>query len=196
MGPVVDTKSEILAAAKAALIDSGYAGLSTRRVADAAGVPLSQIHYHFGSRQNLVLAVLEAENERLIARQTAMYRAEMPLWQRWDQACDFLEDDLASGYVRTLQEMSAAGWADDEIASAVRRLLGSWFELLTETAAEAERALGGLGPFRASEIGVLAGAAFLGGEELILLGFEEGSLPVRSALRKVGVVIRSLEEAG
>ena len=28
----------------------GYANLSTRRVADSAGVPLSQIHYHFGSK--------------------------------------------------------------------------------------------------------------------------------------------------
>ena len=61
-----ETRAQILAAGKMALLDSGYAGLSTRRVADAAGVPLSQIHYHFGSRQNLVLAVLEEENARLL----------------------------------------------------------------------------------------------------------------------------------
>ena len=53
-----DTKNEILAAAKAALMDTGYAGLSTRKVAEAADVPLSQIHYHFGSRHGLVLALL------------------------------------------------------------------------------------------------------------------------------------------
>jgi hypothetical protein len=31
-------------------------------------------------------------------------------------------------------------------------------------------------------------------EALILLGFEEGDLPMRSALRKVGDVLRRLEE--
>ena len=38
-----DTRLRILAAAKAALLDVGYASLSTRGIAEAAGVPLSQI---------------------------------------------------------------------------------------------------------------------------------------------------------
>ena len=41
------------------------AGLSTRDVAAAAGVPLSQIHYHFGSKQSLVLALFEYLNAQL-----------------------------------------------------------------------------------------------------------------------------------
>ena len=45
----------------------------------------------------------------------------MPLWQRWERACDYLDEDLASGYVRILQEMMAAGWSNPEIAAAVRR---------------------------------------------------------------------------
>jgi len=32
-------------------------------------------------------------------------------------------------------------------------------------------------------------------EALILLGFDESDLPMRSALRKVGDIIRSLEES-
>ena len=159
------------------------------------GVPLSQIHYHFGSRQNLVLALLAAENERLLVRQADMLRAEAPLWKQWEQACDFLEDDLASGYVRLLQEMAAAGWSDGEIAAAVRDLLRGWFDLLTETVRSASDRIGGLGPFIEREIAVLAGVAFLGTEELILLGFDEGDLPTRSALRRVGDALRSLEDA-
>ena len=190
-----ETKTDILRAAKTALLETGYAGLSTRKVAEAAAVPLSQIHYHFGSRHNLVLALLADETERLIARQTDMYQSEMPIWKQWEQACDYLEDDLASGYVRILQEMTAAGWADDDIAQAVRKLLTSWFDLLTETAARAEDRLGTLGPFTASDVAVLAGASFLGSEELILLGFSETQLPVRSALRKVGALLRALEGA-
>lgn len=195
MANTSETKTDILRAVKTALLETGYAGLSTRKVAEAAAVPLSQIHYHFGSRHNLVLALLADETERLIARQTDMYQSDMPIWKQWEQACDYLEDDLASGYVRILQEMTAAGWADNDIANAVRSLLTSWFDLLTETAARAEERLGTLGPFTASDIAVLAGASFLGSEELILLGFSEAQLPVRSALRKVGALLRNLEDA-
>lgn len=189
-----DTGAQILAAAKFALLDSGYARLSTRRVAEAAGVPLSQIHYHFGSRQNLVLAVLADENERLLQRQSRLYGAEMPVWRQWEQACDFLDDDLRSGYVRVLQEMTAAGWSDDEIATAVRENLRGWFALLADTASKVAPRFGGLGPLTAEEIGALVGAAFLGVETMILLGFDDETLPLRSALRSIGFVLRTMEE--
>lgn len=189
-----DTRSQILEAAKEALTETGYAALSTRSIAERAGVPLSQIHYHFGTKQNLVLDVLEVENQKLLTRQSQMYLEDTPLWKQWEQACDFLDDDLASGYVRVLQEMTAAGWSDDEIATAVRTNLKGWLELLAETARRAEKQLGGLGPFTPEEIAALAGAPFLGVEALILLGFEERDLPMRSALRKIGDVIRGLEE--
>jgi AcrR family transcriptional regulator len=188
------TRTVILSAAKEALVESGYSALSTRSICHRAGVPLSQIHYHFGTKQNLVLEVLEEENRKLLERQSRLYTSDMPLWKQWEQACDFLDDDLSSGYVRVLQEMTAAGWGDDEIAAAVRSNLQGWMDLLTETARRASDVLGGLGPFSPSEVAVLAGAPFLGIEALILLGFEESELPMRSALRKVGDVLRALEE--
>lgn len=188
------TRSAILEAAKHVLLGSGYAGLSTRKIAEIAGVPLSQIHYHFGSKQGLVLSLLADENERLLKRQRSMYAEDLPLWKQWEQACDFLEDDLASGYVRVLQEMTAAGWSDPEIAAAVRQMIESWFKVLSEVAARAAERVGGLGPFTPDEAGVIAGATFLGIESLILLGFEEKVLPMRSALRKFGELLRSLEE--
>lgn len=188
------TRESILGAAKAALLESGYSALSTRSIAQMAAVPLSQIHYHFGAKQNLVLEVLAEENRRLLERQSRMYRSDMPFWKQWEQACDFLEDDLESGYVRVLLEMTAAGWGDEEIAAAVRDNIRGWISLLTETAEKAEARLGSLGPFTASEIGFLAAAPFLGAEAMILLGFEEGEIPMRSALRKVGEALRALEE--
>ena len=161
MTTATDTRTQLLTAGKSALLESGYAQLSTRRIADAAGVPLSQIHYHFGSRQNLVLAVLADENARLLERQSQLYGAEMPVWRQWEQACDFLEDDLRSGYVRVLQEMTAAGWSDAQIAEAVRANLSGWFALLTDTASKVAPRFGDLGPFTAQEIAALAGTVFL-----------------------------------
>ena len=77
---------------------------------------MSQLHYHFGSKQGLILALFEEENQRRLARQRDMYGEDRPLWQRYERACDFLEDDLDSGYVRVLQEMIAAGWSDPRSA--------------------------------------------------------------------------------
>ena len=189
-----DTRRQLLDAAKTVLLASGYAGLSTRRVADAAGVPVSQIHYHFGSKQNLVLAVLDEENTRLLERQTRMYGSDSPLWRQWEQACDFLEDDLRSGYVRVLQELTAAGWSDEEVAAAVRRDLKGWFDLLTDTTAKVASRVGGIGPFTSAELAALVGTAFLGIETMLLLGFDESEMPCRSALRSVGFLLRTMEE--
>jgi len=189
-----DTRAGILDAARRRLLVDGHRGLSTRKVAEAAGVPLSQLHYYFGSKQGLLLSLLEEENRRRLDRQTRMYADDRPLWERYEQACDFLEDDLDSGFVRVLQEMIAEGWTNEAIGNAVKALVGSWYDLLTEVATEAEERLGPLGPFTAREVATLIGNTFMGSEALILLGFDRDHLPIRAALRRIGVLIRNLEE--
>jgi AcrR family transcriptional regulator len=193
-GTVVDTRSRIIDAARRRLLADGFVGLSTRKVADEAEVPLSQLHYHFGSKGGLVLALFEEENKRRLDRQTRMYAEDTPLWRRYEQACDFLEDDLESGYVRVLQEMIAAGWSNQEVGDAVRELLGGWYHLLVEVARDAERQYGPLGPFTPDEVATLVFNAFVGSEAVLLLGFDRQLMPVRSALRRIGLVIRALEE--
>ncbi|MET3583219.1 AcrR family transcriptional regulator [Mesorhizobium robiniae] len=190
-----DTRADLLAAAEICLHRDGFAELSTRRVAETAGVPLSQIHYHFGSKERLILALLDHLNERLLKRQAETFAAPMPLWRRWERACDFLDEDLASGYVRVLHEMIAASWSSPEIAKAVRRDLRGWFELLAGLAEEAGRQFGGLGQFSAAEVTSLVSAAFLGSETMILLEIESRHVPVRQALRRFGETIRRMEEA-
>ena len=76
-------------------------------------MPLSQIHYHFGSKQGMVLALFEYLNAQLLDRQNALFGdPTLKLSEQWDRACDYLDDDIASGYVRVLQELIAASWAD------------------------------------------------------------------------------------
>ena len=193
---VLDTRSRIVEAARRRLLADGFLGLSTRKVAEEAGVPLSQLHYHFGSKGGLILALFEEENRRRLDRQRSMYAEDAPLWRRYERACDYLEDDLDSGYVRVLQEMIAAGWSNQQVGDAVRELVGGWFKLLAEVAGEAERRYGPLGPFTADEVATLVTTSFVGSEALLLLGFDRQLMPIRSALRRFGVVIRQLEEAG
>ncbi len=188
-----DVRDAILDATRQCLLETGFAQLSTRRITERAGVALSQLHYHFGSKHGLVLALLGRENERLLGRQQAMYEDDRPLWRQWEQACDYLEEDLRSGYVRVLQEMTAAGWSNEEIADAVRHDLRGWFRLLTSVTERFFAEYGPVGPFRPREIAALVGLAFLGAESMLLLGVPETELPCRAALRRFGDVIKAVE---
>lgn len=191
-----DTRVMLLEAAKKMLRQKGYAGLSTRDVAAAASVPLSQIHYHFGSKQGMVMALFEHLNAQLLDRQNALFHdPALKLSEQWDRACAYLDDDIASGYVRVLQELIAASWSDAEVAKLVRDGLIGWFDLITELARKAERELGGLGPMSAREVAALVSSAFIGAESLYLLGGEKKGVPVREALRRVGDLIRTAEGA-
>lgn len=185
-----ETRPKLIEAARECLLADGHANLSTRRVAERAGVPLSQIHYHFGGRQGLVLALLAQQNEQLLERQQLMYGADAPLWKRYDQACDYLEADLESGFVRMLQEMIAAGWTDGTVGAEVTTLLRGWFDLLERVVDEAADELGDLGPFTPRSIATLVGLGFMGGESMLLLG-KEWTDDVLGALRAVGSLLKS-----
>jgi len=189
-----ETSTSLLEAARKVLRQKGYAGLSTRDVAAAAGVPLSQIHYHFGSKQGLVLRLFEYLNEQLLDRQNALFGDKsLAISEQWDKACDYLDEDIASGYVRVLQELIAAGWSDAEVAKVVRAGIKGWVDLIVEVARRAEMELGGLGPFSAEEVGALVANAFIGAESHYLLGMERRSVPVRQALRRFGDLLRIAE---
>lgn len=180
-------RARMLEAAEVCLIRDGFAALSTRAVALAAETPLSQIHYHFGSKQGLLLALLEHQNQKLLRRQSQMFGADVPLSARWSQACDFLEEDLASGYVRVLQEIVSAGYAERALAVGAREALAGWFVLLTQVSAEARAAFRGPEGIATEELGTLVGLVFLGAETMLLLGMD---LPIMDALRSVS---RTLE---
>ena len=58
------------------LVDVGHAGITTRRLAEEAGVNHGLVHYYFGSNENLLVRTLEQFTERLIDRQRALYAAD------------------------------------------------------------------------------------------------------------------------
>jgi len=182
----------LLEAAELCLLRDGYAALSTRAVAEAARTPLSQIHYHFGSKQGLVLALLEHQNGKLLSRRAAMLGRDAPVSARWLQACDHLDEDLASGYGRVLQEVIAAGYSDPKLAAAARKLLDGWRLLLAGLGEDMGRMLSGLNGLTGADVGALAGMALLGAQSMILLDTE---VPVRDALRAIGQALAAAEAA-
>lgn len=191
-----DTATRILTAARTCLLRDGYAAMSTRKVAEEARVPLSQIHYHYGSRDDLILSLLRADNERLLERQRSLFSSDIPLSELWSIACDYLDEDVESGYVRVLQEMMAAGWSSDLVGKEMRQMLEGWNGALYDVAERARArgtSIGGLTP---EEVAALVSSAFLGAESMLLLGMESDGLPLRRALRKVGELIGHVDGGG
>ena len=187
------TSDAILGAARACLLEAGFAALTTRKVVECAGVPLSQIHYHFGSKDALVLQLLQAETHRLLDRQGKLFAREIPLSQRWAVACDYLDADLASGYVRVLQEMLAAGWSSEAIGGQVQAVLNGWTGLILDLVHDAEVLGIQFGALSARDVAALVAAAFTGAEAMILLGLESDDMPLRGALRRIGTTLEAFE---
>ena len=67
-----DTKTRILDAAFRCLATTGYAALNVRDIARDAGVNHALINYHFGTKDRLVIAVLDEANRQLLQRQRQM----------------------------------------------------------------------------------------------------------------------------
>ena len=121
----------LLDAAERLLVEIGYARITTRRVAEEAGVNHGLVHYYFGSMENLLVRVLERFTDRLTTRQRALYAADMPFIEKWRQAMRFLvADDTA--YEKIWLELQALAWNDGDLRERVARVNAQWREVLTE----------------------------------------------------------------
>ena len=59
-GDPSETRRAILSAAEQSFAESGFVGATTRQVAARAGVNVATLHYHFGNKERLYRAVLDA----------------------------------------------------------------------------------------------------------------------------------------
>ena len=188
-----DTRVQILAAARDALAENGAAATTTRAIAERAGVQLSLVHYHFGGKQQLLAAVLDLENERLLERQRELFAGPDPLAEKWRSACAYLHEDLGSGYVRILWELWAAGLDDEELAARWRGAIAGWRELLASAVSEWSAEQGLELPISAHALATLVANAFQGAETEILAGFSEEEAPHYEALESVAGLIEWVE---
>ncbi len=131
------SEAALLDATERLLVERGHGGITTRRVAEAAGVNHGLVHYYFGSMENLLVHVLERFTERLIERQRAMYAAELPFIEKWRQAVRYLDDDR--DYQKVWYELQALAWNHLELRERVAQVRDDWYAVLTEAFEQARR---------------------------------------------------------
>ena len=131
----------LLDAAERLLVDVGHAGITTRRLAEEAGVNHGLVHYYFGSNETLLVRALERFTERMIERQRALYAADMPFVEKWRTAMRFLMSDDAT-YEKVWLELQALSWNDADLQARLARVNAEWRAVLTEAFAEPHRQLG------------------------------------------------------
>jgi AcrR family transcriptional regulator len=173
-----ETKGKILDAAFRRLVAEGYAALSVREIARDAGVNHALINYHFRTKDQLVIAVLDEANRQLLARQRAMYASPGGYAEKWARAREFYRLDLASGFVRLQAELWAASLSNAALREKFAPRILAWKKVVSEAVAGALSTLEGCGvslppPFSADVIATWISDFWLGMEFVDLLGPHE-----------------------
>jgi AcrR family transcriptional regulator len=127
----------LLDAAERLLIQQGYAAITTRKLAEEAGVNHGLVHYYFGSMEELMVQVLERFTARLIERQRSMYASDRPFLEKWRAAWSYQEEDLSSGYSKIWLELQALAWNRPELRARIQQVNEEWRRVLTDAFAPA-----------------------------------------------------------
>lgn len=190
------TRSLILEATRRRLIEQGYANLNVRDIAGDAHVNHALIGYHFRGKQQLVLAVLDDANSRLLERQTRMYRNSASAQEKWVQACDFYEEDLRSGFVKLLMELMGASFHDIELRREFVPRLLAWHQLVESAVEDFIRDSGLELPVSTRAISSWIGWFWMGLEASMALGIDEAQGHQREALDAVATLLRHVQARG
>lgn len=80
-----DAKNRIvlLDAAEALMIEEGYVAVTSRRVAERAGLKPQLVHYYFRTMDDLFLAVFVRRAEEGLVAQAEALNSPQPLWALW-----------------------------------------------------------------------------------------------------------------
>ncbi len=135
-----EVEDRFLDAAERLLVEIGYPRITTRRLAQEAGLNQGLVHYYFGSMETVFVRVLERFTERMIARQREMYGAERSFIEKWRQAMRYLFADR--DYQKVWLELQALSWNHPELRDRVAHVNGEWRAVLTEALAQPHQRYG------------------------------------------------------
>lgn len=160
-----DKREALLDAAERAILSEGFAGASTRRIAQEAGVPLSLVHYHFGGKEGLLVALVERARDRGRAAVRAALTGEDQGAPRAAPALAVARATFFEGgaSVQLNLELAVAALHNEPLRAEIQRLYADAIATLGRTAATVTAeggSVGGTGPRPEAIASLLLAAGF------------------------------------
>jgi len=113
-----DRRTEILDATESLMIESGYAAVSTRRVAKEIGIKPSLVHYYFPTTDDLFLALFRRGVQQQAEKLEAATQSSNAVKTLWESYCDHERMTLATEFMALANHRDAIR---EEIVTATRR---------------------------------------------------------------------------
>ena len=86
--PDAKNRTVLLDAAERLMLEEGYAAVSSRRVAEKAGLKPQLVHYYFRTMDELFLEMFRRRAEIGLRRQAEALAGPKPLWALWEYSTD------------------------------------------------------------------------------------------------------------
>jgi TetR/AcrR family transcriptional regulator len=133
----------LLEAAERLLFESGYAAVTTRRVAEEAGVKHGLVHYYFGSMEELFTQTLERLANRLAEPLEEHYaNPDLTFAEKWRIVAQNWIDQPTSRFPKILLELSAMSWNIPQLRQRVSAVYARFRAIFERYFGEAMREYG------------------------------------------------------
>lgn len=151
----VDTRSKILDAAEQLFAQQGFAATSLRNIIKMASVNTAAVHYHFGSREGLIAAVMERRAAPMNEERLSALRELESRYGESGVPLEELVEAFVGPPIRLHYDRSSGDWlfprlmsravteADANVHDLFRKIFG---EVLVRFTAAFARSLPGLSP--------------------------------------------------
>jgi TetR/AcrR family transcriptional regulator len=114
------TRAVLLDVTERLMLESGYAAVSSRTVAERAGVKAPLVHYYFRTLDDLFIAVYRRRTEQNLERLAAsLQETDQPLWVIWEYSSDKTGTALTQEFIALANHRKAI---QAEIAKTAERL--------------------------------------------------------------------------
>jgi AcrR family transcriptional regulator len=123
-----ETRAALIEGAIVALREVGFAGASSRQIAQRAGCNQALIFYHFGSVRDLLVAALEDISARRMTAYHGLLDRTGTLAELIDAARTVFVEDLDAGHVTVLVEMISGAQSVPGLGEQVAACLAPWRE--------------------------------------------------------------------
>jgi AcrR family transcriptional regulator len=126
------TKQRIVEAAFQTLKDEGFAGTSARAIARRGAFNQALIFYHFGTLNDLLLAVLDKTSAERMSRYRDSIGKATSADEKIQTATRLYREDLESGHITVISELVAGSLARPDLGPEVVARMEPWIDFTEE----------------------------------------------------------------